>query len=241
MSGNYNPNQPLYNQNQPNQGGYPQQPYGQATPGGYAPQQPYGQAAPSGYAPQQPYGQPNASYPQQPYPQAGYVQPPVQPAKKGSAIGNVLLGLFIRRKHPIRSIISLVVLVLVIGGGILYSTGVLSNVEAPDYPGAKKSVLTDAGKTTANSLYQNGKADTSNQKIFVTSDAPAKVADFYKSKLTNSGWTVDTEQQQTGTYIAAYKKDKTEIILVTGPGDGGLVKDGTADNSYVVLLTGEAT
>ncbi len=255
MSGNYNnpnpnpPNQPGPGYGGPPPGqpyGQPGQPYGQgggygAPPPGYGnppPAQPYGQPNNPGYAGpppagQPPYGQPGPGYggppTGQPYGQTGpvYGGPPPAPLKPA------------KRRLGIRTIIGLAVVVLVLGGGLLYALGILSNVSAPDYPGSTKATLSDKGTSTIDSLYEKGKSDNSERKIFLTSDTPAKVFAFYQDKLTKDGWKLDGVGALPNTeYPAAlYTKDKKITYVICDAGSQGLVKD-AGDKNFIILLEG---
>jgi hypothetical protein len=253
MSGNYNPNQP-------------QQPYdGQS--GDYPPQQPYA-GQPMGYPPQQqgsyqsqqPYtGQPGGYPPQQPYTgayqpqQQPYGQPPIQNGKQAkNGMGNAgrgilnIIAFMLFGRGGIRSIISIIILVLFVGGAILYGTGILSNVAAPDYPAAKKTSLTATGKTFAQSFYSKGSPDNSDQKVFVTNDDSSKIIDFYTTKLAASGWTIKadatgTDPDQTQVKDVTYIKNGKLIMLATGPTSLNLVNDTSAGTTFVLLQNATAT
>ncbi|UFS95363.1 DUF4190 domain-containing protein [Nocardia huaxiensis] len=91
----------MYPNNEPPQGGQPQQPWGSpeqqpqgaSDPYGAPPQQPYGTSDPYGSQPPQPYGAMPA-YPQPGYPQPGYPMGPPQSANtNGFAIASFVLSL----------------------------------------------------------------------------------------------------------------------------------------------------
>jgi hypothetical protein len=168
-----------------------------------------------------------------------------------SGMGNVgrgtlnIIAYMLFGRGGVRSVISLIIFVLFVGGAILYGTGILSNVEAPDYPAAKKTSLTATGKTFAKAFYVKGTPDSSDQKIFVTNDSIDQVIDFYTTQLAASGWVV--RASGTGTDIdynqvkdVTYIKNGKLIMLATGPTSLNLVNDTSAGTTFVLLQNAKA-
>ncbi|HMA38051.1 MAG TPA: hypothetical protein VKY74_26615 [Chloroflexia bacterium] len=180
-------------------------------------------AGPSGYTPPGPYNPGN------------YQSPPPSPAgpppRRGGGVAK-------------RIGMSVLVRLLVVGGialvgTALYSSGILSHVTAPDYPGGQKAALSTDGKKFADSLYRDNNADTSHLKAFVTTDDPPKIAAFYKGKMASDGWKVSQEDNKDGIFTAVYDKDKTETIMIAGSGALHWVNEATDQNNFVILLIGD--
>lgn len=217
MSNNY----PPQGGGQPNQ---PPSPYQQgpvqnqppAAPGYYAPPPP-----PGAYPNQNPYGAPPNG---QPYPPAGYPAQVARPARKKGGPGGI---------------IALVVIVVIVGVAVLLGVlGVFNNVDAADYPGATKATLTDKGTTYVNGLYNDNSSDRDNRKVFLTSDTPDKVFQFYKDDLTKKGWTFDKDGQLDGIAASQFSKNKDLIIVIAGGPSEGLIKDEGTQN-FIIVVTGQ--
>jgi hypothetical protein len=162
----------------------------------------------------------------------------------GRAISNIIAFMLFGR-GGIRSVISIIIFVLFVGGAILYGTGILSNVAAPDYPAAKKTSLTATGKTFANAFYVKGKPASSDQKVFVTNDNINQVIDFYTTQLAASGWVVrasgtgtDIEYQQVKD--VTFIKNGQLIMLATGPTSLNLVNDTSTGTTFILLQNAQA-
>jgi hypothetical protein len=168
-------------------------------------------------------------------PPPGSSQVPIPPSAVGRTArraGGIGLSLLIRLG---------IAALFLFGGAILYGTGILSHVSAPDYPGAQKSSLSAAGKTMADSLYEDHNADTSHVKAFYTTDDVPAVSGFYKSKLTADGWTLSDEQNEADSAIAVYDKDKQETVLMTGPSTLHWVQNAPDNSTSIILLIGDTS
>lgn len=121
---------------------------------------------------------------------------------------------------------------------VLGVLGVFNTVEASDYPGATKASLTDKGNTYVNGLYDNKSSDQDNRKIFVTSDTPDQVFQYYKSDLTKKGWAFDKEGQLDGIAANQFSKSDDLIIVISGGPAEGLIKDEGTQN-FIIVVTGK--
>jgi len=93
-----------------------------------------------------------------------------------------------------------------------------SDFPLPQYPGSKISTNMALTSTAANP------AGSSDQKILMltTTDGSSQVIQFYKEKLTSSGWKIDTTVDQAGVsaYIGASKNSsKLNVAVIPGTPD----------------------
>ena len=186
-----------------------------------------------GYPPPAPgYGQPPYGQPQPPYAGPPSQPPPYVPPRPTRPRS---------RLRPLFYIIGIVAIITVVIT-VLSTAGVFNTVNAPDYPGATKSSLTDKGMQYVNSIYKSGSSDVDNRKVFVTSDPADRVFTFYKAQLPKNGWTFDKEGDLDGTggTFAAngYTKNKQALYVIADDSSNGLVKNADG-KTCVIIITGD--
>lgn len=215
---------------QPPQYGQPGQPQppqnGQPGPPQYG-QPGYGPPPQGGYYGPPPGANPYNS-PQGVPPPAGYPpRPAAQPVKPKAKLNPALL-------------IGGLVLLAVIVAAILALTGVLSNVEATDYPGATKASLSNQGTTYVNNLYDNKQSSNDNRKVFLTGDTPEAVFKFYRDDLTSKGWAFEGEGTLSDVKANKYTKGDKLFFVIADNGSKNLILD-AGTKTFIILLTGNKT
>ena len=83
--------------------------------------------------------------------------------------------------------------------------------DVPTYAGAKVQYSATAHPT-------DGK--TGSAIVFMTSDVAATVANFYKTKLVENGWTMTATMEANGTTILGATKDTRNLSVMIGASEG---------------------
>ena len=139
------------------------------------------------------------------------------------------------------SIPTLIATVLVFAALMLGYNFFFGEKPAPDYPGATKAELTQAGNSFVDSLYKDNKRENSVVKVFLTQDNPQQVLEYYTEELVNKAGYKQGERavrQSPGTISISFNKSERIYALITSDNNDGRVKNQQPGQTYIILAQG---
>jgi hypothetical protein len=87
----------------------------------------------------------------------------------------------------------------------------------PDFPIYEDSTL-DASWTSRGELREGISV------VWVTEDSPREVSDFYKKRLPEFGWTINSSFETQGSYTISFEKETSDGFIGITTGEGGLTQ-----------------
>ena len=89
-------------------------------------------------------------------------------------------------------------------------------------------------------LYKTNSSDSSDRKVFLTTDSPSQVLTYYKNTLIGKGWAVDDNYTQDPSNSLGMSKGG-DVIVILADTDSQNYVTGSSGKTYILLVQGTKT